>query len=273
MDMTARPEVTLWPNGDRKSDFHWTGASITDNQLRALSLGAYVGRTCSHAVDTLWRECTRHQGEGTTAQQAAADLRKSWSVEDAVELRRTVGRLLDGMHSPLYEVAFPLAEPLGIAKRDGKAMDSPLTLEEHRRFIAVRAQLVGEDPRRAIEAHEAIYRLIAMKLLGRLGAVSLPPHVRAWDLARVPVVARMGFTAGLIDESEAWQLMGAALRSAQAEYPDWETFADGLLTGRAFWLAMSDVTEVEAEDTRVAAELHYLLEADTSPWRRVSLQP
>lgn len=271
--MTERPRVMLWPNGDRKSDFHWTGADISDTRLRALSLGAYVGRTCGHAVDAVWRECDRHGDELTPAQKAAADLRKSWSIEDAVGLRRTVGRLLDGMHSPMYEEVFPLAEPLGVAKRDGKPMDPPLTLEDHQRFVGVRATVRGEDPGSAIAAHEAIYRLIAMRLVSRIGESSLLGHIRAWDLARVPVVVRMGFTAGWIDESEAWQMMAAALRGAQQEYCAWENFADGVLTGRAFWLAMSDVTEVEAEDKRIAAEIHYLLEADTSPWRRVTLQP
>ncbi len=269
----TRPEVTLFPDSSRKSDFHWTGAEISENRLRALSLGAYVGRACSHAVDTLWRECTRHPEEGTVPERAAGDLRKSWGVQDATELRRTVGRLLDGMHSTLYEEVFPLAEPLGVAKRDGKAMQSPLTLEDHRRFLTTRATVLQKDPASVIAAHEAIYRLVAMRMINRTNEVALPPHVRAWDLARVPVVVRMGFTAGYIDEDEAWQLVEAALRRAQAEYCAWGTFADGILVGRAFWLAMDDVTEVEAEDKRVAAELHYLLESPASPWRRVGLRP
>ncbi|GAA4384910.1 DUF1266 domain-containing protein [Tsukamurella soli] len=266
----TRPPVTLWPSGDMRGEFDWSGAAIPDHRLRALALGAYVDRG-SHTVDELRRACLRHGDDPTAcARRALAD---DWGIGDAVELRKMVARLLDGMHSADYETVYPLAHRLGVQVRDGKQPVSPDTLEEHQRFLIIRGALLDQDPRDLLQAHEAVYRLLAMNLLTHLtDNRTLPRHIRAWDLARVPIIVRCGFTVGMIDEGEAWGMLEAALRRAQAEYADWEMFADGLLTGRAYWLALDDITRVAGEEKRVAAELHQLFEAPTSPWRRVTLQ-
>ncbi|GAA0998769.1 hypothetical protein GCM10009551_067730 [Nocardiopsis tropica] len=89
----------------------------------------------------------------------------------------------------------------------------------------------------------------------------------------MPIVVRSAVTVGMIAEDEGWELLSAALRRAQDEYHDWEMFSDGILAGRAYWLALGDIAEVEPEEKRLSRVIHDLFEAPSSPWRRVSLHP
>jgi hypothetical protein len=268
--MTERPAVTLWPSNDTRAEFRWSGAPITDDQLRGLALGAYVDRT-AHYVDSIRRDCLIHPADPTGC--AATALKDSWGIESAVQLRQTVARLLDGMHTTAYEEVFPLAEKVGVEVRNGKQPQSPHTRDEHKVFFAAREEFLDRVPGSLQAAYEAVYRLCAMNLVTHLTSNQLPPNIRAWDLARVPIVVRSAVTVGMIDETEGWELLSAALRRAQDEYKDWEMFSDGVLAGRAYWLALSDIAEVEPEEKRLSAELHHLFESPSSPWRRVTLHP
>ncbi|MDP0396766.1 DUF1266 domain-containing protein [Tsukamurella strandjordii] len=269
--MTERPAVSLWPSTDKRAEYRWTGEPIADDRLRALALGAYVDRD-AHYVDSIRRDCLHHPSDPTGC--AAAALSDSWGITSAVDLRRTVARLLDGMHTAEYEEVFPLAEKAGAAVRDGRQLPAPHSRDDHRRFLAVRETVLGRTPGSLLTAYEAVYRLFAMNLVTHLTADKyLPRHIRSWDLARVPIVVRSAVTVGMIAEDEGWELLSAALRRAQDEYHDWEMFSDGILAGRAYWLALGDIAEVEPEEKRLSRVIHDLFEAPSSPWRRVSLHP
>ncbi len=80
----------------------------------------------------------------------------------------------------------------------------------------------------------------------------------AFDCARLVYLARLCHFAGYIDESDAWQYIGAATRRLAPAFDSWSAYSAAFLAGRALWASGTD-----ADLTNAVA---WLLRDGRSPW-------
>jgi hypothetical protein len=255
--MTA--QLFPFPSGSlAREEFRWTGANISDQDLTALNVGAHL---CSSfnamPCDSLDIPADR--------EAFGAVYLKSWGISNAVETRMTVGHLLDGMHSQAYELVLPLVQK-AVAGADGH------TVEHHRQFLALRAAGRGESAGGAIAAYDSLHSLHTVaKPFAGWTRPTWPTHIRAWDFARLPYVVRGARHLGYIDDAESWMMLHANLDAARAYYPNWRQFGHGIIIGRMFWCALTDVNSAKSMGDKAASAVTALLARPDSPWRRTPL--
>jgi hypothetical protein len=194
-------------------------------------------------------------------------LKEYWGITNTVESRQTVGRLLDGMHSATYEVVFPLVSA-AISKTEGH------TSEAHRDYLALRAYSRQQSPDHWVGCYDALNQLrTTVKPFAGLTHPAWPEHIRAWDFARLPYVVRATRNAGYLDDDECWPILHANLEAARGYYPNWRQFAHGLIVGRMFWRALTDINTATEYGQTAADAVNALLVRPDSPWRRLPLHP
>jgi hypothetical protein len=88
-------------------------------------------------------------------------------------------------------------------------------------------------------------------------------EIVAWDLERLIFVARAGFSAGYLDQAQAWQHIERAAQRLRRTYGSWSEMSENYLLGRRYW------GEGEALQKRFDAAAHWLLTDRRSPWRRL----
>ncbi len=86
----------------------------------------------------------------------------------------------------------------------------------------------------------------------------------AWDLARVVLLARMAFTAGYINEFEAWETIYEEATQANTLFDNWYEFSQSYLIGRQFAMRNLD----DAAGNKHIQSAHALLSDPGSPWVR-----
>jgi hypothetical protein len=86
-----------------------------------------------------------------------------------------------------------------------------------------------------------------------------------WDLSRLVQVARWGFTAGYLEEAEAWRWIRMTARRLQQSFPSWEALGRDFLMGYEFWRLGIGVPP----DAALEPSYDWLLHAPESPWRRI----
>lgn len=59
--------------------------------------------------------------------------------------------------------------------------------------------------------------------------------ILAWDYARIIALCRWGYSAGYLDEKEAWEKTMYMARKIQPLYQSWEDFGYDYYMGRIFW--------------------------------------
>ncbi|WHU46767.1 DUF1266 domain-containing protein [Gordonia sp. L191] len=194
-------------------------------------------------------------------------LREWWGITNTTEARQTAGRLLDGMHSATYEVVFPLVSEL-IKGTDGH------TTEAHHAYLSLRALSRNEPSCAWISAHQALHQLrtVAQPFSGYT-TPSWPTHIRAWDFARLPFVVRTAHHVGYLDTNESWSILHANLSAARSYYPNWRQFGQGVIIGRTYWRALTDIGDARDYGKEAARAVTALLVRPDSPWRRLPLQP
>jgi hypothetical protein len=80
----------------------------------------------------------------------------------------------------------------------------------------------------------------------------------AFDCARLVYLARLCHFAGYIDESDAWQYIGAAMRRLAPAFDSWSAYGAAFLTGRALWAS--------GDDANLTNAVAWLLRDERSPW-------
>lgn len=88
----------------------------------------------------------------------------------------------------------------------------------------------------------------------------------AWDITRATTVIRYSYTAGYIDEDEAWRILEGIELPAKLKqtYQSWENYADHYLIGRNFW----SKTRSDDRDRIMRLAILRLSEMKYSPWNR-----
>ncbi|WP_405498294.1 DUF1266 domain-containing protein [Nocardia sp. NBC_00511] len=248
----------------------WSGAEVSDDQIRALALGAYYCRSWGAYNDTV-AFTPELAGSKETRQEATVEgLHDAWGVDNADDARETIRRLLAGMHAPLFTLIHPLA---AAASREAYRPDRSSIANGHREFLQVLSQFRGYDNTSGLDRdYDAWLQAIKLGITDGLPQ-PLNTDATAWDLARVVFIARSAHTAGYLDEEEAWTHMLAGLEIAQQHYRNWRQFGSGFLTGAIFWAATRDLAaakEQVGERRRMLSALH---SRPSSPWRRVALHP
>ncbi|WP_369027857.1 DUF1266 domain-containing protein, partial [Nocardia farcinica] len=144
--MPARglPTLTTFPYKelDQREDDHWSGAQISDDQLRALALGAFYSARWDAFHDELLLGPEREHPLGDRRELAIDTLTGAWGITDGTEARASMEQLLDGMHAPLYALVHPLVmASINASERDrfGERAD------RHRAFLRQVGSFRGMD--------------------------------------------------------------------------------------------------------------------------------
>jgi len=244
-----------------RTEFRWQSATALDERDQsALNVGAHqCSRLNNMPCDTLDITADR--------EHMRTQLQESWGITTTAEARKTVGRLLDGMHSATYEVVFPLVSAI-VDKTDGH------TIELHRAYLALRAYSRGEPADHWITAYDALHQLRTVaKPFSGFTNPAWPNHIRAWDFARLPYVVRVARHIGYLGDDGSWEILHANLAAARDYYPNWRQFGQGIIIGRTYWRALTDIASARAYGQTAANAVNALLIRPDSPWRRHPLQP
>ena len=87
-----------------------------------------------------------------------------------------------------------------------------------------------------------------------------------WDLSRLVNVARWGYTAAFIPESEAWIWISHAAQELQRSYRSWEALGRDFLLGYEFWRRSTGANV----DFDLNSLYDWLLSDPESPWCRLA---
>lgn len=156
---------------------------------------------------------------------ARAGMEEWWGVTDLESARETLRTLLTGRHGPLFVQLCAQAEAMG-----SRALSDP---NPRVRFVA---SLGGDVP---------------------------PQGALAWDLGRVVSLTRSTYSAGYMEEAEAWRWIEEAGEKARTAFGSWREWGPSWVVGHRFWSAGS-----EDEDTALQSRLDLLLRDPSSRWNR-----
>jgi hypothetical protein len=248
-------------NSPARTEFIWKSATPLDERDQsALNVGAHhCSRLNNMPCDTL--------DIAEDREHMRTQLREGWGITSTTEARQTVGRLLDGMHSATYEMVFPLVSAI-VDKTDGHAPDL------HREYLALRAYSRNEPVDHWIAAYDALHQLRTIaKPFSGFTSPNWPTHIRAWDFARLVYIVRVARHIGYLDDDESWAILRANLSAARSYYPNWRQFGQGVIIGRTYWRALTDVATAGAYGQTAADAVNAMHIRPDSPWRRLPLQP
>lgn len=257
-----------YPELDRRESDQWSGAELSDDRLRALSLGGFYSARWDAYHDELLLGPARHHPLGDRKELAIDTLTGAWGITDGNEARASMEQLLEGMHAPLYAIVHPLVmASINASERDRFGERA----ERHRAFLRQVASFRGIDnPEALVRDYDIWSQAIKIGFTEHLSR-PLPYEIHAWDLARVVAVARMAYTAGYLDADVCWSYLGRALPVAQRKYRNWRQFGDAYLAGWTYWQAGEDLAELKTGGVDRRMELLRLWLRPTSPWRRIAL--
>jgi hypothetical protein len=100
--------------------------------------------------------------------------------------------------------------------------------------------------------------VIAKEYYEQLGEKSLI----GWDYSRYIILCRWSYTAGYIDEEEAWELIMPIARGLQKTFDSWEDLGKNYIIGRQFW----SYEETQKYGFMYEEAFQRLLEMRSSPW-------
>ncbi|MFJ4657931.1 DUF1266 domain-containing protein [Nocardia sp. NPDC088792] len=267
----AALRITGFPmsNANSSPDL-WSGAEVSDDQIRALAIGAYYGRSWGAYNDTVAFEPDLPGSTETRREATIEGLHEAWGVDNADDARDTIRRLLAGMHAPLFTLIHPLAV---IASAESYRPDRTSIAAGHREFLHTLSNFRGYEGGSGLDRdYDAWLQTIK---LGIVDGLPQPLHTdaTAWDLARVVFIARSAYTAGYLPEDEAWEHMLAGLAIAQQHYRNWRQLSAGFLTGAIYWAATQDLAAAKEQVGERRKMLYGLHSRPSSPWRRIALHP
>jgi hypothetical protein len=243
----------------------WSGAQLTEEQVRMLAVGAFYSRGNRVFNDTLALS-PEETGTGTRREKAIASMADAWSVTSTEEATGMLNSLLAGMHAPRFAIVHSLAQAGAAATAADTWTRVP---EQHRAFLRQVAAVHGLDD--LDREYDNWMQAIKFGFVNRLPQ-PLNTDATAWDLARLVHVARASYTAGYLDEATVWDFLARGLADSQRHYRNWRQFGTGFLTGGLYWLS-GDLSEVPGQARTRLNMIRGLYLRPDSPWRRVALHP
>lgn len=141
---------------------------------------------------------------------SSLDLTDSWSIDSKSSLLDTIVRMVDNGHAE--ELAYPYYlwhKITPLQWKDYVSYQEPLR-QIPLEFVAGTAKLCGSG------------------------------GIKAWDLSRMSFLCRIGVLNQWITEEESLWIHSRLASRAQYFYDNWQQYTAGFLTGRTFWLALSE---------------------------------
>lgn len=266
------PRITPFPDEvfeARKLD-RWSGAQISDDQIRALAVGAWYADSWDAFHDTVLL-LPEAPDEDTTRREGTIDgLSNWWDITSSEDTQGTLRRLHAGMHAPTYAVVSPLAQQ---AARTDDPRGTGELVEQHRGFLRQLANFRRYDaPDALARDYDLWLQAIKLGITTRLSQ-PLASDIVAWDLVRAVWVARAAHTAGYISEEVAWDWLMRGLQIAQRHYANWRQLGEAYLTGAVYWQSTQDLSEALEMANSRRTDILRLWERPLSPWRRLPLHP
>lgn len=201
---------------------------------------------------------------------------KAWALASDALLPASNGAALDRLEyrfPPDYDIDIKahLGEWWGITNR-AELLDMLKWLQDdgHRaEFDRIAAALAAPKDRanaaylaELAKTREGAYsRSVVEKYREKVGKKS----IMAWDLARCITIVRQGFTAGHIDEKEAWRLIMPIARKLKATFESWADLGENYLIGREFW----SEERTKGEGKQFEYLYKNLLDDPASPWKAI----
>lgn len=251
----------------------WHGTGLHEEGVRALALGAWYANNWQSPHDAI--EFVEAGTRKPAVRSAIKILKNSWGVTGHDEALDTVNQLLNGMHSPIYEVVHPLVLELlqQSAPHDLRLpRHADPVQERHLQLLYAAASYQGRSESDYVTWYESWRQALKLGVCAHLPGM-LPHQIRAWDQARVVFVTRASVTAGYLSADEGWDILRRALTQARLYHRNWAQFGQSFIVGFAFWYAQCELAE-SATTSRARHEDVQLLWLDPlSPWRAVALHP
>ncbi|WP_413582608.1 DUF1266 domain-containing protein [Bdellovibrio sp. HCB288] len=171
-------------------------------------------------------------------------LQDFWGVksrEDAI-------RNLEDIRQQGHRVKFNVLR--GLVPADGS-----LSAQNLEKFKQVFSFDFSED--KPAQMSDEDYQKLAMWIQRTLKFLG-EPGILAWDAARFVHLVRLCFTAGYLEDNEAWSQILKMAPIADGKFSNWLEFSQSFLIGRTFWSG--------SEDPLVKKICERLLGHPASPW-------
>jgi hypothetical protein len=266
------PRITTFPDEvfDALDLDRWSGAPLSDDQIRALAVGAWYADNWDAYHDTVLLIPDPPQEKTTRPEKAIDALATGWDITGGDDALRTIERLHRGMHAPTYELVHPLAMQ-AVAKDKGDNFAE--VSAQHRDLLREIATFRGLDsPDALVRPYDAWLQALKLGFADRIPR-PLVSNIVAWDLVRAAWIARAAHTAGYIDEPTAWERLMAGLAIAQRHYRNWRQLGIAYVTGATYWQATVDLASAKSIANGRLTMILRLWERPLSPWRRLPLHP
>lgn len=162
-------------------------------------------------------------------------LKAAWRVNSREDLLNTLGWLESGGHRCEYDA---LAENI--------TRLSPQEIESLRKHAC---ELGGTFSNRIDTVLSTMRRLSENGIAG-------------WDYSRYISLCNWAYSAGYIDEHEAWSLIMPVARLLQKSFPSWAQLSESFVEGRRFWSQNKSL----GNDPALRKAIRFLRQDSVSPW-------
>ncbi|WP_159566138.1 DUF1266 domain-containing protein [Budvicia diplopodorum] len=168
------------------------------------------------------------------------DLKDSWDIESRQDLINTVIRMIEQGHAD--ELSYPYYLWHQIPPDGWKS------------FVSAQ-----EEPKQVL-----------LGFVAETAGICGFGGIQAWDLSRMGYLCRIGLLNGWLTERESLWFQSRIANRARHYYDSWQQYTNGFLTGRTFWLSLS---EERTEFKRYAFTNKGNLDANVSLVHRLFASP
>lgn len=138
------------------------------------------------------------------------DLKESWDIESRQDLIDTVIRMVEQGHAD--ELSYPYY------------LWHQILPDSWNDFVSAQ-----EEPRR-----------ILLEFVADTAGICGFGGIQAWDLSRMGYLCRIGVLNSWLTEQESLWLQSRIANRARHYYESWQQYTNGFLTGRTYWLSLSE---------------------------------
>lgn len=240
-----------------------------------LAQGLAVGAQNPVIVWQPWNRLTVMTGDW-----CAESLREAWQVVDAPGLRRAITSLLEGRNTG-GDTGMVMHVRRRLADTDPEAVGSVTAWREATRSFANEEDLTEHAEFLADLATRAFHIEARLREAGVVPDDEVVKSSWGYDFGRAVMLARFGFTAGLLDEHETITIVLRAFELASRTYGSWSEYSASFVFGRLFRFDATSFGydgdpswDVSKEPWfRQSVEVHQLLMSHPhSPWRNLPFE-
>ena len=219
------------------------GVKTSDEDLRDLSIGAFLSGMWWFPVNTLKTNATKAKMQNVMAE--------AWDVKSNEEAKSTLKWLLNEGHRGRFDAVLRVAGPDPTRAGDERLDEA---------FGPGAAAGLAEPRDNLVACYDE---------LARRGHIEtnddLERGTSAWDYSRAVTVARFCHTAGFLSDDEAWHFIREAGAKSRGEFSSWGEFNKSYIIGRAIWNGPSQL-----EDPDMNEVFEGVANGPHSPWASVS---